>query len=750
MKRKKLGMYVTATTLSFGLLASPALAETTNANVNPNVNERTHPIEIRVAAIDDVVSKTELIKKFKQLFPGKYDFLKESDFHLSSAHYYPDDETIRYDLSFYKKVSGDRYLHGWVVFAGDNLEVENLYLDSLDEKEALFPAKISKEEAKNIATKFVEKFASGSKYQLQEDVINYYGWDQLLTEPIRYSFSFVRTENGIPIPEQTIDVVVLGNGDITQMYRSSEFAKATFDDYSNVKSKEEMLNQMKDNLSLQLQYLIDYDYLTGENKVDLIYKPSIQNGVNALTGQWVVGSEFQSKLPTNKKIEMLVDKSLPAKYQGVTVEEAKQLAQQLLKVDSKNVKLSIDSIEETTNYRDQEVIEVSYSYSYDRGGYGTSLTIDKNTGDILDYYNSKDEVLKEIGEAPKNAKKVTKEQALAKAIEYLKQYSPSKLKNYAKPIEEPIVDEWSGGYIFSFPRIVNGIPVVGDEISVTISEYGNLRSLYVNQTDVEDWPQLDQAVSEEEAKNKILNSLNAELHYVKMNEQPHYSLVYTPVYNGNSLSYFDAISGEWKTPSYIQEPIEEGTVKVSHPTAEKELNYFIEKGYLEIPDVENFDANAPITKGEVLTALVKSLSYYGVYYYEDMEDSSTQSFENIGPDHPYYGVIEQAVSMGILNPNGQGFDPDSTITREQLAVWYIRTLGLEQTAKNADIFKINAQDASEVNASYTGYVALANSFGLITAENGVMNPKGEVTYADFVTSAVRLAHKANEMNVEFY
>jgi len=39
--------------------------------------------------------------------------------------------------------------------------------------------------------------------------------------------------------------------------------------------------------------------------------------------------------------------------------------------------------------------------------------------------------------------------------------------------------------------------------------------------------------------------------------------------------------------------------------------------------------------------------------------------------------------------------------------------------------------------------------GIIPAENNKFNPKRSVTYTEFVTSAVRFARKAVEMDVEF-
>ena len=67
---------------------------------------------------------------------------------------------------------------------------------------------------------------------------------------------------------------------------------------------------------------------------------------------------------------------------------------------------------------------------------------------------------RELGESNKK-ETLTKNRARTKAIEYLKQWVPSYLHNYAKPIGEPHFEEGRGIYHFSFPRVVNGIVVEG-------------------------------------------------------------------------------------------------------------------------------------------------------------------------------------------------------------------------------------------------------------------------------------------------
>ena len=115
--------------------------------------------------------------------------------------------------------------------------MSNFHYQPPNEADALFPAKVSKEEARKIADDFMKKFLDGEEYQLETDHFNYYP-QQILTEPIRYSFSFARTENQVSISDQRIEVSVLGNGEVVSFYKNSvKLDSSTFDDVKQSKIK---------------------------------------------------------------------------------------------------------------------------------------------------------------------------------------------------------------------------------------------------------------------------------------------------------------------------------------------------------------------------------------------------------------------------------------------------------------------------------------------------------------------------------
>ena len=400
--------------------------------------------------------------------------------------------------------------------------------------------------------------------------------------------------------------------------------------------------------------------------------------------------------------------------------------------------MNIESINERKNENGQEVISIQYMYQYANGGYGTNLELDKQTGEIIQYHDIKSEVLKEMGKEPKVDKPLSNKKALDQAIKYLKEFSPSYLHHYAKPIEQSPWKDEQGAITFSFPRVVDGIPVNGDQISVRLSADGSLLGLNVDYQNIDKWPSSKAVISKEEATAKFLEQLSLDLRYIKVGnikDDHHYHLVYSPVYNKNPFSFLDATTGEWK----VLFDGAENRPKVSHPSAEEELNFLIQAGILDVKDVNTFNADAAITKGEAIEVMMKSLTRFYNDYYPEQENIS-QSFENIDPKHPLYQVIERAATMKILDSDEATFDLNAPLTKEELSVWYIRALNLELAAKNSSIYTLNFRDAVQVQAKYKGHVALAHSLGLLTTSNNYFKPNEKVTYAQLAASTFRLAH----------
>lgn len=730
---KKLSIILTSTAFSFAVLSPVAQA-------SMPTNEPSTKIEIQVAEADTKVTKNELVKKIRTLFPGEFNFITDNDFKVGGGHYYSDDKVIRYELYFDKFVDG-KNVYGSFTLKGDDLELENFNYTPSDLTDALFPAKISKDEAQKIAQNFLKKFPNASNYKLQEDSHGYdYYISRPLSEPSQYSFSYQPTQNGIPISDQYISIDVLGNGVINSMYSNSHTSKkATFDSLEQMKNEKDVLKQMRDNLAVELRYSIDYDFTTDERKVKLVYLP-IQsfNGVHALTGQWQTTNGFTTLAPQAQTVEMLSAQPLAPKKNGITIEEAEELAKSFLKVDPDKAKLTIEMVDERENDAKETIYAVHYMYSHKSGGISGSVEINKATGEIIQFHDFRGEFIK----TNDSTSEITKEVALSKAIDYLKEWAPSYVHHYAKSMEGYSFDEYSDYHNFMFPRVVNGIPVSGDAIHVGIGTDGSLRMLYINHQKFENWPSASKVIAPDVAKETFSAALKTKLQYAKQDneDKQHYDLVYSPTYDGVVFNQLDATTGEWLNSI---KP-EDNTPIISHPIAADELNYLLHQKVLEVKDPATFNADKAVTKGEALKIIMKSMTY-GYYGSYTTDDDAKQSFLNIDSKHPLYQVVEQAVSMGVLEPT-DNFKVEDPLTRQELAEWYIRALNLETAAKRSDIYKVNFTDASTIQPNYVGYVALANSLGLLEAQDNKFNATSNVTYAELAVSTIRLAHKIYEEN----
>lgn len=731
MDFKKAGVIFTSTALLFSMYSATAAAS--------SMYDQENKVQIQVANTELTVTKEELIKRFKEIFPNKYNFLKNSDFQISDSHQYLGDEQVRYDLYFQKTVKG-KYLSGSATFVGENLQLESFNYNPTDVSDALFPAKLSKEQAQKIAENLIKKFSAYQQYELDENTINYFP-QQLLTEPVRYLFSFVRTENGIPLEDQRVEIVILGNGDLNNFYRTSvNNSKVTFEDAKQIKAENDILQQIKKSLAVRLQYQINYDYSTGDRAVQLVYLPNMKEiNVQATSGKWKRADGTLLDDLMQQRVEPLVEAPLSPRQSNITNDQVKQLAQNLLAVQSNDVKLEIESIGNMKNGNGQDVIAVEYMYQTSSGGTGTSLEIDKNTGDIIQYHNMQDELFNIFGEKTPVSTTLTKEAALEKAIQYLKQWSPSYLHHYAKPLQEPYFDE-ERGYMFTFPRIVNGILVEGDSMNVGIKADGTLSDLYVSYQELE-WPSIENVIPAQQATQAFLDKLTLKLVYMTdmqkesdQSENDYYELVYMPLFNKDMYSYLDAKTGEWANMFGS----EKMTTAVSHPRAEAELNYLIGAKILNVNDVKKFDADAPITQGEALSIVMKSITHFYEDYYRNLDDIK-EPIKGINPKDPLYSVVERAISLGVLDESGAGFEADQPITRQELAAWYIRALDLEMAAEHSDIYMLNFDDAESVNKNYIGYVALANALDILPTEKNKFNPTKNVSYADVAMSVIKLA-----------
>ncbi|MDC3417407.1 S-layer homology domain-containing protein [Aquibacillus salsiterrae] len=739
MNWKKVSAFTISSAIMFGGILPTVKAEesvTSESKVEFGGASATTSSDI---SIDSEVSIEQLVEKIKQLFPSRFESAKEEDFNLDFAPYYPDQEDVERLRVYYYDRSSSNPTNANFEFVGVELELTSFYYSVQNRSDALFPPKVSEEDAAKIAESFLDKTGLTGDYQLSEESNPYYYnyTNQPLTEPIEYRFNFDKLKDGIPVQGRSASVTVLGNGEVTQYNSQPQNDNADYESTENVLAKDTILEQLKQDLNIELQYIIQRNNNTQESTAYLTYReiPSII-GISAKDGKYNINGDYVNDLPEKSEIQLLAKEKRETK--AITKDEAKALATKLLETDEEGTTLQIEGVIERENPDGTKYYEVRYMYRTGNGGFGSTIRIKQDTGELISYYgdvnyNPSEEVETNISE----------DEALKLAVDNIKEYANTSMDEYAYPLEldNIVYPENEPMYRFTFPRVKNGLIVNGDSISVGISkEDGRLLTLNSQRTEIDSWPAVEDAVSKDEALDDINEKLDVKLYYVNNNldTKEENSLQYKLSYlrNNYNPTFYNAVSGEWESSDPYRQ--EQEKQHVTHPWAEEELNFMIDNNIITVDDPETFNGNAAVTKGEALEILSKSLTRIYQYYYGEEKEESP--FTNIGEDHPLYDIVMRSVEIGIIDDEQETFDLDGALTRENLSYWYVRALGLDSVAKRADMFNYDFADVDQMSDKYKGYVVLTESFGLLTKnDDNNFRPQNKVTYAQLAVANLRLA-----------
>ncbi len=113
------------------------------------------------------------------------------------------------------------------------------------------------------------------------------------------------------------------------------------------------------------------------------------------------------------------------------------------------------------------------------------------------------------------------------------------------------------------------------------------------------------------------------------------------------------------------------------------------------------------------------------------------SFKDVPKNHANYTNIQKLVSGGIIDRNPNGFNPNGTITRAQMAKILVLAFDLDHNPnKPSPRFK-------DVNYDtwYEPYVSTLSQYGITTGDNGYFKPNQPLTRQHFSVFLARLLEK---------
>lgn len=210
--------------------------------------------------------------------------------------------------------------------------------------------------------------------------------------------------------------------------------------------------------------------------------------------------------------------------------------------------------------------------------------------------------------------------------------------------------------------------------------------------------------------------------------------------------FLDAQTGQWRNAS-TGEPVTLEKVVASDIEghwAQNELQLMLDYQALDVKDGKANPQQA-MTRGEMIKMLVIAMNggNYGIYY----TSARAASFADVKKDSAYFAYVENAVDRGLIDP-GAEFNPSAIMTREEMAQLIVRALGYKTLAEYNAVFNRNIADAAKLK--HIGQVAIVVGLNIMTLTDGNFGPDEQVTRAQAATAFYRFLQKRAELQPRYY
>ncbi|MDP4152386.1 MAG: lamin tail domain-containing protein [Bacillota bacterium] len=159
---------------------------------------------------------------------------------------------------------------------------------------------------------------------------------------------------------------------------------------------------------------------------------------------------------------------------------------------------------------------------------------------------------------------------------------------------------------------------------------------------------------------------------------------------------------------------------VSGHWAETAIGYMSSKGIIKGYADGTFKPNDNVKRGDFILMLMRAFP---------SNTASTDSFADVPSDSYYYEAITQAKALGIATGyDGNKFDPNAEITREDMFVLYARAL---EKLGTIDKTKVSGSfaDKDKIASYAVEAIDLLNGNGIISGSDNSIDPTGAATRA---------------------
>lgn len=172
--------------------------------------------------------------------------------------------------------------------------------------------------------------------------------------------------------------------------------------------------------------------------------------------------------------------------------------------------------------------------------------------------------------------------------------------------------------------------------------------------------------------------------------------------------------------------------------AKDAINQLVEKGIINGKGDGKFDPTGKIERQDFAIILAKALNL-------DMGSApASATFSDVPATNYAYKAVEAAVKAGLINGQGDGkFGIGENLTRQDMAVLFVRALGVDVEGKGADL---KFKDADMISWYAKDAVAAAVELKLINGlGNGNFNPTGGADRQAVAQVAAKFLNKVEEL-----
>lgn len=609
--------------------------------------------------------------------------------------------------------------------------------------------KLSMEKAKKISDNLIKKI-NPSEYKdvalIKDDL--FFGQNN----SSHYSFKYVRTISKAKYYSNYIYVTINGSTGDLKSYSFKWNNDLKIPNVPKTNLEKSIKDKFKSEMDMNLKYELfknKYEYQDSKN-VALVYEPYFKdNYIDAVTGEFLKDEYNNFSM---EKVNLTKDeknnfynsyKNCENFKEPLSKEEASKLIlNKIQKLYGKEYILDTLNYSENTDSYKSNSAKIWYANFKDKNNkdntkYGY-MKINALNGEIICANISSSFEYKE-----KFTPKISFKEGYLKAIDLIKEYYPSKIKNlnleltHKKIIDKENKDkEIERFYDYCFTRKVNNTPYSNDSIYIEFNtktcEPTSISCSWDNNIKFEN---PNKKISIDKAKEAYFNKYKPELVLIwddgkNDKEKPQLKFVYTlntpPIYidafTGNILNNYDGEEIQFDVSKFLNE--------IKGSKIEKEIKILAYKGLI---DTNNFKLKKEITNMDLIKTLVDALGYtpYIINKSSNLgeslnKDSSKEknilSKEDYIKMASYYGFIE--------NTNGK-FDPYAKVTRENMCKSLIKFLNYETIAECKGIFALKCSDSCNISKDSLGYVSLAKGLNLIQLDdNNNLNPKTPATMED--------------------